>query len=560
MNKKLRSRLTQLYLELAIPLLLAVILVNLLGFRMLKAQQTQIRATGLERYVQQLGAEMQSIQNHLVTFCTTETDINNMQYLNNESERILASKRLIDRMKNDVIIYNNVQVEFLYSHYLKKTMIVREGSASFRQMQQQNAIVQALTECVDTDPLAVLTGTWQVCQEDGDYYLLYCYSSGDAYVGVLLDVQAILTIPESLHISSEVSLVQNGQVIIPVESDWQEDTHREAILAPIGNTGLALQMCLEDGQAGVQRAWPLLFVMLLMCVIITLVALYYFTSTKMVNPIHRIVSAMRRVGDGELSVRIDTGGMLEELASIGETMNHTLDQIESLQKKEQEAIRQEQMSRLRNLQLQINPHFLGNCFNMLNNASLCGDVDMVFSMTKHLSGYFRSMGQMEQDFISVAEELRFVEDYLEIQKIRFPDQFAYRIYAPVFLNQVQIPPSVIKSFAENTVQYCRSLGFQVMLEIELSLQENAPCPRLEIIVQDNGPGFREDVLALLQGDEDLYFDGRVHIGITNVKKRLNILYGERSSITIDNRPEGGARIAIGIPLNQKGENGVCSMS
>lgn len=557
MNQKLRNRMTQLYLGLAIPLLLTVLLVNLLGFRMLKKQQTQIRAAGLERYAQQLGNEMSSIQSHLVTFCTSETDINNMQYLDDESARILASKRLIDRMQNDVTFYEDVQIEFLYSGYLKTSMIARKTS-SFDQMQRQNAIVQDLVRRIEQDTIAGYLGAWQACSLEGDNYLVYCYASGDAYAGMLLDAKNILTLPDSLNTSSEVTLWQNGEVIASLHTD--EDPCEEKISATIGNTGITIRVCAEDtGKWEFQRSWPALFIMLFVCVIATLLVLYYFTSTRVVNPIHSIVDKLRQVGDGDRSTRIETDGMLEELASIGQAVNHTLDQLDRLQEKEQDALRQEQMSRLRNLQMQINPHFLGNCLNMLNNASLCGDAGQVFALTSHLSGYFRCMGQMEQDFITLENELQFTRDFLEIQKIRFPGQFSYQIYAPAFLKQVSIPPSVIKSFAENSVQYSRSAGKEVLLEIEVSLRDDPQPPVLEISIQDNGPGFREEVLALLREDTDPFFDGRMHIGITNVKKRLQILYGDRSSLSIGNSPKGGAWVKMQIPLAQKGENGVCSM-
>lgn len=558
MNQKLRNQMTQLYLGLAIPLLLAVLLVNLLGFRMLKKQQVQIRAAGLERYAQQLGNEMSSIQSHLVTFCTSETDINNMQYLDDESARILASKRLIDRMKNDVTFYEDVQIEFLYSGYLKISMIARRGTSSFDQMQRQNAIVQDLVQRIEQDSIAEYLGTWQVCSLEGDSYLVYCYSNGDAYVGILLDTKNILTLPDSLSTSSEVTLWQNGEIIASLHTN--KEPCKEMISAAIGNTGITIRICAEDtGKWEFQRSWPALFIMLFVCVIATLLVLYYFTSARIVNPIHNIVDKLKQVGDGDRSTRIETEGMLEELASIGQAINHTLDQIDRLQEKEQDAIRQEQMSRLRNLQMQINPHFLGNCLNMLNNASLCGDAGQVFALTSHLSGYFRCMGQMEQNFITLENELQFTRDFLEIQKIRFPGQFSYQIYAPAFLKQISIPPSVIKSFAENSVQYSRRAGKEVLLEIEVSLRDDAQPPVLDISIQDNGPGFRADVLALLREDSDPFFDGRMHIGITNVKKRLQILYGNRSNLSIGNSEGGGAWVKMQIPLEQKGANGVCSM-
>lgn len=543
-GKKLRTQLTRLYLGLAIPLLVIVVVVNLLGFRMLLTQQKQIRGAGLERYAQQLGNELQSIQNHLITFCTSETDINNMQYLNDITERVLASKRLIDRMNNDVALYSDVQVEFLYSSYLKTSLIARKNPGNYAQTQRENQLVQAISQAIEEDTLAFLPGVWQVCQQDGVAYLLYFYSSGDASAGMLLEVADLLRLPQSLEPSQGVALLQGGEVVAQVGEEGPE----EWIWAKIGSTGLTLQMSAAVTGTQLQHAWTALFCLLVVGVVVTLAAMYYFTATRMVKPIHRMVQVMRQVGRGDMTARVDTEGMLEELASIGETMNDMLDQIQTLQRNEQEALRQEEKSRLRNLQLQINPHFLGNCLNMLNNAALCGDVGQVFAMTNHLSGYFRSMRQMEEDFIPLGKELEFVQDFLEIQTLRFPGEFAYEICAPVFLHQIPVPPSVIKSFAENAIQFCRSGEQELLLSIDVGLCDQGQPPRLEISIRDNGPGFRREVLEQLQTQDVPFFDGRTHIGIANVRKRLQILYGEAGKLEIGNRPEGGACIYIWIPL------------
>ena len=128
------------------------------------------------------------------------------------------------------------------------------------------------------------------------------------------------------------------------------------------------------------------------------------------------------------------------------------------------------MSQLRNLQMQINPHFLGNCFNAVYNASLTGDFEQVLALTTYLNRYFRFMAQVENDFVLLEEELRFTDDFLSIQKLRFGDAFSYTISVPAFLRQARIPPSVIKSFAENAVKYARNMSREAKIDIRASMR------------------------------------------------------------------------------------------
>lgn len=102
--------------------------------------------------------------------------------------------------------------------------------------------------------------------------------------------------------------------------------------------------------------------------------LYRFARLQIVEPIDRISQIMHQAGQGDLSVRVDTSGMLQEFSTIGATFNLTLEEISELQERQTQILREKQMSQLRNLQMQINPHFLGNCFNAVYNASLTGDL------------------------------------------------------------------------------------------------------------------------------------------------------------------------------------------
>lgn len=113
---------------------------------------------------------------------------------------------------------------------------------------------------------------------------------------------------------------------------------------------------------------------------------------------------------------------------------------------------------------------------MLYNASLCGDNELVLEMTTHLRRYFRSMVQMEKDFILMQEELEFTNDFLAISKLRFPE-LNYEINVPEYLKKIPVPPSVIKSFAENAVQYSRGFGEDISVVVEAELMEEGKSHR-----------------------------------------------------------------------------------
>ena len=241
----------------------------------------------------------------------------------------------------------------------------------------------------------------------------------------------------------------------------------------------------------------------------------------------------------ELRVRLVRTGLTNGIVWLSLLMMERQTQI----------LREKQMSQLRNLQMQINPHFLGNCFNAVYNASLTGDFEQVLALTTYLNRYFRFMAQVENDFVLLEEELRFTDDFLSIQKLRFGDAFSYTISVPAFLRQARIPPSVIKSFAENAVKYARNMSREAKIDIRASMQNRKGETYLWLEVLDNGPGFSDEVLQVLQQKAQPFFDGRVHIGIANVRQRLELLYAGKAEVHLENRPDGGTHVSVILPLN-----------
>lgn len=159
------------------------------------------------------------------------------------------------------------------------------------------------------------------------------------------------------------------------------------------------------------------------------------------------------------------------------------------------------------------------------------------------------MAQVENDFVLLEEELRFTDDFLSIQKLRFGDAFSYTISVPAFLRQARIPPSVIKSFAENAVKYARNMSREAKIDIRASMQNRKGETYLWLEVLDNGPGFSDEVLQVLQQKAQPFFDGRVHIGIANVRQRLELLYAGKAEVHLENRPDGGTHVSVILPLN-----------
>jgi len=187
---------------------------------------------------------------------------------------------------------------------------------------------------------------------------------------------------------------------------------------------------------------------------------------------------------------------------------------------------------------QIKPHFLYNALNSV--YVLCGrDVNQARSAISHLSDYLRSnMSYIDSKLpIPFSREMEMVENYLEIEKIRFPEELSYSIVTPV--TNFSLPALTIQPLVENAVRHgIMPLDYGGIITITSRETEQAWI----VSILDNGVGFRPETLESTE-------DPANHIGIRNVRERLERVSGGELLIRSD--PGHGTEAIIRIPKEKK---------
>jgi two-component system LytT family sensor kinase len=192
-------------------------------------------------------------------------------------------------------------------------------------------------------------------------------------------------------------------------------------------------------------------------------------------------------------------------------------------------------ARMDALTSQINPHFL---FNTLNTVSslIRFDPDMARGVVLKLSNILRRLLRKHETFVPLREELAFIDDYLDIEVIRF-GRDKLQIFKEIDEDSLEtfVPSMLLQPMVENSIKH----GLAPRLEGgQIHLRARNFDGRLLIEIEDNGMGISPERLA------EVYGGG---IGISNVHERLRLLYGDQFKMNIRSKEGEGTQIHIEIP-------------
>jgi LytS/YehU family sensor histidine kinase len=216
-----------------------------------------------------------------------------------------------------------------------------------------------------------------------------------------------------------------------------------------------------------------------------------------------------------------------------------LDSRERLAQQQTEAARlSEQLSKaqLRALRHQIEPHFLFNSLNAIAGLVRENRNDDAVSMIAGLSDFLRRiLKDSHRQEVPLAEEMDFLQRYLDVQKVRFADRLHLCVDVPQELLVAQVPNLILQPMVENAVKHGiakRAQGGTIRIRAS---RLNA---MLTLSIFNDGPSLTADWETTGSG-----------IGISNVRTRLRSLYGDSFDLRLQNQ-DNGVEVSVSVPFRE----------
>ena len=295
-----------------------------------------------------------------------------------------------------------------------------------------------------------------------------------------------------------------------------------------------------------KRSINVTFGILLLFLIPLIGMMIFFFNRKINRPITTLTDASKQLAEGKYGVKVDEEksdkeGEIAELTHNFNLMSDKLNEQFNRIFVEEIALRD---ANIHALQSQINPHFLNNTLEIINWEARIHGEEKVSSMIEALSVMMSAtMDRNRQSLITLTEEMEYVRAYLYIIECRYQDRFTYEEDIDPALLQVKVPRLIIQPVIENAVEYGSEENGARRVSLKIQGAADGDRVDMQILIINPGEPSSEDmekIHELLSDDLEIkpMEERSTRIGIRNVNRRLKMIYGGESHLTIESDGNG----------------------
>lgn len=362
----------------------------------------------------------------------------------------------------------------------------------------------------------------------GDPFLYH--SDGNRILNSSSDVRLVELLLEQL---SPNMMERNGIIEIQGEKFILNSMKSESL-----GWYLVDYMPLEQALAPITKSRNLMYLSIGLLLILSMIAVLLLYRTVQI-PVSRLVRGVSELKKGNFSIRIQHTPK-NEFEYLIRRFNEMAQEIQALIETDYKNKILLRETTLKQLQSQINPHFLYNCLFYIKNMANLRETEAIKAMAVNLGDYFRYTTRVEVPLVALHEEIDIVSKYLSIQNLR-NDRFYYEIQIPDEMKQLMIPKLLIQPIVENAIIHgveksSRFGKIHIMGEISGDV--------CRIYVEDNGPGMTEQDRNELQQKINRPLTSEIGCGLWNVNQRLILQFHEGSGLELLESSLGGLKVCI----------------
>jgi nitrogen fixation/metabolism regulation signal transduction histidine kinase len=488
------------------------------------------------------------------------TVYNNCAVHSGSEEMDLATRKIVqDALQSKLIASSDLTVVFvtdtesdLYFYY-SNSMLSKPQNSALKLFAQRYCLEHSSS---------IGSKTWEIIRVLDEGYYYKAVKLGKYMIGALSDCTTykLNDTLDSLMNDTCMIMDENGFILCEGDPSLSEYVIREKEGSYV-NKGFAVcknpQKYANASTVYIRKSertdipWRLVSIFMIidsaLCVL--LVGLSIHNMNKKVRiPIGELVKADKHLSDGDFDYKLDIADAgSSEFEELYSSFNDMSDKIRHLTIETYDAEIKRQQNQLKMLRAQVKPHTFLNAINTINNMTYTGKSEDIRTYIAAFASFTRYMLYKAKDWTTVEDEIRNIDNYVKMQQIRFPESIDIIYDIPQEIMQEHIPYLILFSLVQNSFKHAMTLVDTMYVTIKGENYEEEGFKGIRLIEEDNGPGFSQEALeTLAKIDKDDLFT-KEHLGLTNVRYSMNLIYHRDDLLRLSNRPEGGARIELLIP-------------
>lgn len=293
--------------------------------------------------------------------------------------------------------------------------------------------------------------------------------------------------------------------------------------------------------------------------------LVVFVTGSITRPMLELSEVADQVANGNFEVEVVPVRSKDEVGVVTSAFNQMVDSIRDYILRLRESMEKEQYmsekslkmeahlkdAQLKYLQAQINPHFLFNTLNAGAQLAMMESADRTYDYIQNVADFFRYNIKKDNDVVTLADEIRLVDNYIYILNVRFSGEIHFKKEVDEGLLHIKVPSMILQPIVENSVNYgIRNIDWEGCITLSVIREGD----EVQICVSDNGAGMTaERVTEVMEGklsesEGDADSNG---VGLNNVMERLHLFFEGKDKFEIMSEGRGkGTKVYITVPYGQ----------
>ena len=565
MKKERSAKLTlwKTVLLFLIPFLIFLIFLNIYSNRMYRQRLAENNQSKISMYESMLSEDIKNIEYFMSDMIANDGNYRALMYPIDATESYLQTYQLGEKFNSVMKIITSVTGFSLVSPKIDLSSGTFQKEVAY---EQKEAIIDRMDEVISQNQGEV-EPVWHVDEIRGQNYFYKIMGNGGVYSACIIDAGDISLVEDEDGATSYLLFEKDGQVLaygdalnalgIQIRSGENayisgKDGGYFIVQGDKEFFGCHLISVEPYKPIWSSRTFPLIVICATIMFILLLICCYRNLKRQFLKPLEQMVHTMEQIKDGELEKSLSIQTRVLEYKTIEYTFNDMMEKIRNLKILAYDRLLQVQKTKMQYYQIQIRPHFFLNCMKNLYAMAEGKKYEKIQEMILTLSSYLRAVLKDYSACVPLKTELDGVRAYIALQQMSNANSISYEEDISAGLEAFLIPPMSILTFVENSFKYEKDTCEAFHILVKARTFEDGDQVFLNLTIKDNGKGFSEEVLDILNDPEKRLSDD--HIGIFNVKQRFGLLYQNRCSFLFSNIE--GACVDIFIPTDSIQDCGI----